>query len=632
MNRHRLRSLQRFTLLAATSTPLLLACSDGNVARSEQNTASSTQTLTADRGGAAFALIARHSGECLDVYNGLTGDGVNVRQWPCNNLSPQQFRLVTLNNGYFYLVNANSGKVVEVASGLTTDGANVDQSTNTGATYQQWQFVPTTDGWYKIIARHSGKALKVANCDVSDGANVEQNTWSGLQCQEWRLQPVGNMKVINKATGKVVTVDSGLTTDNANVYTFTYNNQDYEHHTFTHTDNGYYRMTPVHSGKAVEVSGCQTTDGANIAQYSWLNNPCQQWRLSLSSDGYVAFVNRNSGKVMDVASCLEADKTNIQQYSALNNDCQKYRLESAGYSYDPNLDTLAHDPNIIKQGSYYYLTATGGTIAIRRSTDQLHWSAVGNAFSAIPAWVNTQLGTTITDLWAPDVSYFGGKYWLYYSGSVFGTNKSVIGVASTPTLDPAGPGYGWVDQGLVISTTSANNYNAIDANVTLDANGVPWMAFGSFWTGIKMRRIDPNTGKLSSADTTLYSLAQRSGSQAVEGPAIMRANGYYYLFVSFDSCCKGADSTYRTMVGRSSAITGPYVDSSGLAMTSGNAVQLLAGIDHWRGPGGGSAYFDGTTPYFTNHYYDSTDYSNAKLQVRPITWSNNWPVLGAPIP
>jgi hypothetical protein len=37
-------------------------------------------------------------------------------------------------------------------------------------------------------------------------------------------------------------------------------------------------------------------------------------------------------------------------------------------------------------------------------------------------------------------------------------------------------------------------------------------------------------------------------------------------------------------------------------------------------------------PYFANHFYDSTDYGVSKLQVRAITWSNNWPVLGAPLP
>ena len=624
--------VRRLTLVAAAATPLLAGCSSGGISQGDERVSSSSQALTADRGGAAFALVARHSGECVDVDGGGLGDGVNIRQWPCNGLAAQSFRLQANNGGYFYLVNVNSGKVVDVSGGSTNNNANVDQWTNLGATYQQFQLVPTTNGWYKIVARHSGAAVTVSGCVATVGANIEQFAWSNLPCQEWRLQPVGYVKLINKATGKVVTVDSGLTTDNANVYSYTYSSSDWMHYSFTHISEGYYRMTPLHSGKAVEVTGCSSTPGGNVAQFSWLNNTCQQWRFQLNSDGYVALINRNSGLAMDVASCSEPDKTNIQQWTSFSNDCQKFRLEGAGVSYDPALDTQAHDPHIIKQGSNFYLSSTGGKISIRRSTDQIHWSSVGNAFAAIPAWVNTQLGTTITDLWAPDIAFFGGKYWLYYAASMFGTNNSAIGVATSPTMDTMGPGYGWSDQGLVIATTSSNDYNAIDPNVTLDANGVPWLAFGSFWSGIKMRRIDSVTGKLSSANTTLYSLAQRPGSGAVEAASILRANGFYYLFVAYDSCCQGADSTYRTMVGRSTSITGPYVDPAGAAMTSGNALQLLIGVDHWRGPGGGTAYFDGTTPYFVNHFYDSTDYNIAKLQVRPLAWSNNWPVMGNPVP
>jgi hypothetical protein len=40
-------------------------------------------------------------------------------------------------------------------------------------------------------------------------------------------------------------------------------------------------------------------------------------------------------------------------------------------------------------------------------------------------------------------------------------------------------------------------------------------------------------------------------------------DGWFYLFASFDFCCRGADSTYYTVVGRSKAVAGPYVDRDG---------------------------------------------------------------------
>src|SRR5207244_9147689 len=110
--------------------------------------------------------------------------------------------------------------------------------------------------------------------------------------------------------------------------------------------------------------------------------------------------------------------------------------------------------------------------------------------------------------------------------------------------------------GLVIESVTTDNYNCIDPNFVLDADGAGWLAFGSFWSGIKMRRLDNATGKLSTDDTTLYSLAQRSiNSGAIEAPFIIRKGDFYYLFVSFDFCCQGRNSTYHVMVGRSETVT-----------------------------------------------------------------------------
>lgn len=291
----------------------------------------------------------------------------------------------------------------------------------------------------------------------------------------------------------------------------------------------------------------------------------------------------------------------------------------------------AHDPAMIKQGNYYYLFTTGGRLDIRRSTDMLTWSAAGTVFSGgLPSWIASTLGSAPSDLWAPDISYVNGRYYLYYAGSTFGSNNSVIGLATNATLDPSSSSYRWVDQGLVVRSTGADNWNAIDPNLSFDSAGVPWLSWGSFWSGIKLRRIDPATGKLSSANTTLYSIAGRNGG-AIEAPSIIARNGYYYLFVSYDLCCKGIDSTYRTMVGRASSITGPYLDKSGRRMDQGYAEQLLAGVDPYRGPGGGTVFADGSNVFYTYHFYDSQDGGRSKLQTRPVTFSGDWPVLGAPV-
>jgi arabinan endo-1,5-alpha-L-arabinosidase len=296
-----------------------------------------------------------------------------------------------------------------------------------------------------------------------------------------------------------------------------------------------------------------------------------------------------------------------------------------------HLDIPAHDPAIIWDGARYSLFATGGNLGIRNSGNLLQWKDAGSVFSAVPAWVTTALGADPGGLWAPDISNFSGKYRVYYAGSTFGSNRSVIGLATNVTLDRASASYAWVDEGLVFESVSSNNYNAIDPNVSFDESGTPWLSFGSFWDGIKMRKLDASTGKLAASDTTLYSLASRGGG-AIEAPSIIARGGYYYLFVSFDACCKGASSTYRTMVGRATSITGPYVDKAGAQMMKGAAEELLKTSGRYIGPGGGTAYRDGALYFYVYHYYDGQDGGNAKLAIRPISFSTDgWPTLDEPL-
>ena len=299
-------------------------------------------------------------------------------------------------------------------------------------------------------------------------------------------------------------------------------------------------------------------------------------------------------------------------------------------------DFRVHDPSMIKQGDTYYVFSTGeergyngGNIQIRRSTDLVTWERVGSVFVVMPVWIGKAIGGLPPNLWAPDISFRNGTYYLYYAGSRFGTNTSVIGLATNTTLDPASPDYKWVDQGMVIQSVKADNWNAIDPNLAFDAEGTPWLSFGSFWDGIRMRRIDPNTGKLAASDKKLYSLASRGGGP-IEAPAIVARNGYYYLFVSFDLCCRGTNSTYKIMVGRSQSITGPYIDRDGKRMELGGGTLVLQSNGRYVGPGGQSVYVDAGTYRLVNHYYDARDNGAPKLQINDLAWTDDgWPTCCA---
>lgn len=288
-----------------------------------------------------------------------------------------------------------------------------------------------------------------------------------------------------------------------------------------------------------------------------------------------------------------------------------------------------HDPTVIRDNrGMYTMMSTNNLLEVVQSADLVNWTIRGKVFNNVPGWA-TQMSNAIEDLWAPHLVYMNGRYWAYYSASSFGSNNSGIGVASTPTLDVNAANYSWTDHGMVIQS-SGQNFNAIDPEIIQDQNGSWWMAFGSFWDGIRIVQIDPTTGKRTSSSNTIHRIASRGGG-AIEGPSIIYNDGYYYLFTAWDACCQGVNSTYRTMVGRSQNITGPYVDKEGRSLTNNNATQVIARYDRYIGPGGGSAFKDGRRTYFTHHYYNADQNGFPRVHFREMVWgSDGWPIFTQP--
>ncbi len=294
-------------------------------------------------------------------------------------------------------------------------------------------------------------------------------------------------------------------------------------------------------------------------------------------------------------------------------------------------DIRVHDPALARGrgGQDWYVFSSGeigkdgGTIQIRRSADGRTWSYVGTIWDGIPTWL-TEMVPGARAMWAPDIYEHDGTYYLYYALSTTGHNNSVIALATNTTLDPDDPNYKWVDRGRVVRSVAGSNFNAIDPGVVEDADGTPWLVFGSYWSGIQMVQLTWPSGKRS-ADTRRHKLADRKlPLNAIEAPSIVRHGDWFYLLTSWDRCCRGVDSDYKIVVGRSRQVTGPYVDKDGRPLVDGGGTVVQASAGNRVGPGGQSVS-DG---YIAYHYYDATADGASKLAIRRLTWTaDGWPRL-----
>ncbi|WP_100444470.1 family 43 glycosylhydrolase [Glycomyces xiaoerkulensis] len=292
----------------------------------------------------------------------------------------------------------------------------------------------------------------------------------------------------------------------------------------------------------------------------------------------------------------------------------------------------SHDPALVAgcKDEPWYVLATGwgpfndGTVPIRQSLDRgQSWRTVGSVFDSKPAWVEEAV-PGVDNLWAPAVHYDNksATYYVYYSASTFGSQRSLIGLATNTTLDPADPDYEWVDRGMVFESHEGDPYNAIDAEILADRHGAHYMVFGSWWNGIYVLELDWPSGKPAAGAEPVHVAGQ--GGDGIEGPTLIRHGKYYYLFVSLGVCCEGADSTYSIAVGRSTSPTGPFLDRDGVDMADGGGTVVLA--EHGTNVAtGGQSLDKGLIAY---HSYDQA--GGFAFGIERFEWKRGWPVLSGP--
>jgi len=288
---------------------------------------------------------------------------------------------------------------------------------------------------------------------------------------------------------------------------------------------------------------------------------------------------------------------------------------------------VTRDPSdIVKCKDDYWVFYTGRGVPSYHSKDLVRWERGPAVFKTAPEWIAGAVPENRRmSYWAPDIMKVGDRYLFYYAVSSMGKMTSAIGLAANATLDPNDPAYHWTDEGIVVRTKDGDNYNAIDPTVFQDTDGSLWLTFGSYWSGIKLIQLDPKTGKRIAPNSELYSLAY---NESIEASYMCKHDNYYYLFVNWGSCCQGPKSTYNIRIGRSTTITGPYLDQAGVDLLHrGGSVFLPTTNGPLIGPGhAGTLTVEGKTWFTSDFEGDIRLAGKATLAIMPLQWkADGWP-------
>lgn len=262
-----------------------------------------------------------------------------------------------------------------------------------------------------------------------------------------------------------------------------------------------------------------------------------------------------------------------------------------------------HDPNIYVQGNTYYRFSTSGNIAIATASSlNGPWTYRGallqNGTKIVvdpqrqDIWVRDAnvpncSGRRLTNLGllqAPNVVKIGDTYYCYYSVSVFGSQDSQIGVATSTTLDVGS----WTDHGS-LNVPKSEEYNLIDPAVFQDGDSplAPiYITFGSYWNGIFLTPLDKNSlTAFAGSSSGMTNVARNSTGEpdVIEGAIIFKQGGKYFLFFSAGDCCakppnlRAPGHEYRIEVCRADDIEGPYTDKTGKNCATENGGTLVLG-------------------------------------------------------
>ncbi len=280
----------------------------------------------------------------------------------------------------------------------------------------------------------------------------------------------------------------------------------------------------------------------------------------------------------------------------------------------------AADPGVMRVGDTYYMVTTSGWDAngfpIRTSKDLRNWTDAGHVFpqASRPGWA-------VIDYWAPELHKVGDRYVCYYTARD-ASGRLCIGAASAPA--PTGP---YTDLGGPLVRN--DHVGMIDPTFFEDSDGTRYLYWKSDGNDVGepsriwVQKLAPDGLSLQGEPVALLQNDQPWESTCVEGPAVVKRDGYYYLFYSGNMF---NNPGYSVGVARSTSPMGPFEKHpNGPILHQGNG---------FTGTGHNSIVTDpeGNT-FIVYHAYAGTQAEGARLAlVDRVRWENGWPAVNDGMP
>jgi xylan 1,4-beta-xylosidase len=277
------------------------------------------------------------------------------------------------------------------------------------------------------------------------------------------------------------------------------------------------------------------------------------------------------------------------------------------------------DPSVIRVGQDYWATATSGEWApefpILHSLDLVNWEVVSAVFRQRPLWAER-------NFWAPEISEYRGRYFVYYTARKKG---GPLCVAVASSINPQGP---YTDHGPLV----CQDIGSIDAMTVVDERGeryLIWKEDGNSRnqpTPLWAQKLNEDGTRLVGSKKELIRNDPKSWEGGVvEGAFVLRHDDWFYLFYSGNACC-GRRCNYALGVARSRKLLGPWEKNP--------SNPILAENQTWQCPGHGSIVSDERgRDFLLYHAYQKSEkafYIGREAMLDEVSWdSSGWPSINS---